>query len=64
MTIINPHAGSLCDCRHPEHQHNMCESCGATFTMKGYANFGDDLTVGCPICRVLTEAKITGENKQ
>lgn len=55
--IINPHPGSLCDCRHPEYQHNMCSECGATFTMKGYANPGDDLTQECPFCQAVKKAQ-------
>ena len=54
--IIRVHLGSLCDCKSPEHQHNQCDKCGATFTMKNYANPGDDLTGECPLCRATAEA--------
>jgi len=58
--IIKHHQGCLCDCKEPEHQHNMCDRCGATFTMKSYANPGDDFTGECPICRVSEDPRKTG----
>lgn len=50
--IVRIHTGALCDCKEAGcHRHNRCDKCGATFTMKNYANPGDDLTGECPFCQ-------------